>query len=109
MSTLLKSWIANTLSLWLLDVMLSGIAFSDMTALLATGLVLGILNATIKPLLKVISLPVTVLTLGLFSLIINALVLELAFNLIGGTYISSFGTAIWAALLLGILNAIFGN
>ena len=109
MSTLLKSWIVNTLSLWLLDMMLSGIAFSNVSSLLATGLVLGMLNATVKPLLKVISLPVTVLTLGLFSLIINALVLELAFNLIGGTYISSFGTAIWAALLLGIMNAILEN
>ena len=84
----------------------SGIAFSSMTALLATGLVLGLLNATVKPLLKVISLPVTILTLGLFSLIINALVLELTFTLIGGTYISSFGTAIWASLILSIINSI---
>ena len=61
-----------------------------------TALVLGILNATVKPVLKVLSFPVTVLTLGIFSLVVNAVVLELASffsrNIFhAGIYVSSFG------------------
>lgn len=108
MKRILKSWLINTIALWLIDYMFSGISFTDFGSLLATGLLLGLLNATVKPLLKLISLPVTFLTLGLFSLVINALVMELAFHLIGGTFLSSFGTAFWASIVLSIVNGLLG-
>lgn len=72
-------------------------------ALLA-GLVLGIVNALVRPLLVFLSLPITVLTLGLFLLVINALLLKLTAALAPGLHVKSFGAAFLGALLLSILS-----
>ncbi|WP_062903822.1 phage holin family protein [Pediococcus damnosus] len=84
---------------------------SNVWVALGASLVLAFLNASIKPFLQLISLPITILTLGLFSIVINALILQLTSVLVGPTnfYFSSFGMTMWIAILMSILNAIISN
>lgn len=98
------SWIINALSLWILDVLFSNIHFVNYQAIIITALALMLVNAVIKPILKVLSLPLTILTFGLFSFVVNALVLMLAFKMSSGSNIDGFGTAILASIVLGIIN-----
>lgn len=78
---------------------------------IGASLVLAVLNASVKPFLQLISLPITILTLGLFSIVINAVILQLTSFLVGPAsfYFSSFGMTMWIALLMSILNAIISN
>lgn len=105
MKKFLTVWLLNLIGLWVIDQLMKSVYIADFQSLLFTSLILALLNHTLKPFLKLISLPITVVTLGLFSLIINALVLELAFALSSGSYINSFGSAFLAAILLSIVNA----
>jgi putative membrane protein len=73
------------------------------TALIA-ALVLGLINAFLRPLLKILSLPITILTLGLFSIVINALLLWLASTLVNGFSIDTFWVAALGAILLWIVS-----
>lgn len=68
------------------------------------ALVLGFANAVVRPVLVVLSLPITVLTFGLFLLVVNALVLKLSAALVPGFRIRGFLPALWGALLLSLLN-----
>ena len=99
-------WAVNTLSLWVVGNLLSGIAFRDTTALLLSGLVLGILNTIVRPILLVLTLPITVLTLGLFLLVVNALVLMLVAWLVPGFEVRSFGVGLIAAVLVSVVSYI---
>ena len=79
------------------------------TALVA-AIVLAILNALIKPILVFLSLPITILTLGLFSIVINGLMLELTARFVGpGIHFSSFWAAMLIALIMSICNTIISN
>jgi putative membrane protein len=71
--------------------------------------VIGLLNATLGFLLKIITLPLGILTLGLFFLVINALMLELAARLVPGFYVKSFGAAFIGAIILAILHMVLGG
>lgn len=79
-----------------------------------TALVLGILNATVKPVLKVLSLPVNLLTLGIFGLVVNAFVLELASYLSRnifhvGVYVDGFGAAFVGAIVISLVGMFVGS
>ena len=80
------------------------------TAIIAS-LVLAILNWTIKPLLHIISLPITFITFGLFSFVINAITLELTSALVGSNsfYFNGFGSALVVAVILAICNSIINS
>jgi len=107
MSKFFEVWIINALSLWIIDHFSSSVAFADIAALAVTALAVTILNQTIKPLLKVMAFPLTVTTLGLFSFVINGLVLWAAFRFSDGSSIASFGSAVWISILLAFLNGMF--
>jgi len=107
MSKFFEVWIINALSLWIIDHFSSSVAFADIAALAVTALAVTILNQTIKPLLKVMAFPLTVTTLGLFSFVINGLVLWAAFRFSDGSTIASFGSAVWISILLAFLNGVF--
>lgn len=109
MKNFLRLWLVNGISLWVVDALMSGIGFSDSGSLIATALALTVLNMTIKPILKVLSLPITILSFGLFSWIINGVVLSIAFHMSSGSYLSSFGTALIASLILALLNSALGS
>ena len=107
MSKFFEVWIINALSLWVIERFSAAVAFSDYAALAVTALALTILNMTIKPLLKVLAFPLTAVTFGLFSFVINGLVLFAAFQFSDGSSIASFGSAVWISIILAFLNGVF--
>ncbi|PWF99429.1 phage holin family protein [Levilactobacillus bambusae] len=83
---------------------------SSVWVALLAAFVLAILNALIKPVLQILSLPITILTLGLFSIVINAAMLELTSAIVGpGFEFSSFGITMVIAIIMSICNAIISN
>lgn len=80
-----------------------GVHIDQYSTAIVFALVLGLLNFIVKPVLVVLTLPITVFTLGLFMLVINAVLILMAAHFIGGLHINSF----WAALLFSILLSIF--
>jgi len=82
---------------------LSGIAVSNYFTAIVVAVVMALLNTFIKPLLIFFTLPVTIVTLGLFLFVINAIIVLIAGSLIGGFYVSGF----WAALLFSLLFSVF--
>lgn len=99
----------NTLIFMALAKVLPSMFYVDsfLTALIA-GFILVILNMTIKPLLHFISLPITILTFGLFSIVINAATLEIIAHLINGFVFHSFGSAMIIAIIMSIVNSFVG-
>ncbi len=81
-----------------------GIEMDSMGSALLAGLVMGVVNALVKPVLVLLSLPFLILTLGLFLLVINALLLKLASAIVPGFQIKGFGSALIGALLLSIFS-----
>jgi putative membrane protein len=94
------------LGLWLADRLLAGIRIDGLTALLLSALLLGLCNAVVKPLLLLLTLPATVLTLGLFLLVINGAVLALVAWLVPGFSIAGFGAAVLGALIVSATSII---
>ena len=109
MRNLLIRFFINAAALWVVDQLFQDVQFTDNEALLITALVFGILNAIIKPVLIVLTLPVTILTLGLFTIIINAIILELTDYFIDSFWVEGFGTAILASLFISIISIILNN
>jgi putative membrane protein len=103
---MLIKWIISAGLLYLMTRIFSGFVIDGVVTALIAAAVLGLVNAVVKPLMHLISLPITIITLGLFSLVINALSLMLAAWLVPGFSISGFWTAFFAAILLSLLNAI---
>lgn len=77
-----------------------------LTALIV-GLVLGVLNAIVKPILIILTIPITIVTLGLFLLVINALIIEMADWLVDGFGVDGFWWALALSLFISLLNSIF--
>ncbi len=107
MSKFFELWIINALSLWVVDQFSPSVTFAGYAALAVTALALTILNQTVRPLLKVMAAPLNFMTLGLFSFVINGLVLWAAFSFSDGSTIASFTSAIWISIGLAFLNSIF--
>ncbi|QWD77426.1 phage holin family protein [Polynucleobacter sp. MWH-Svant-W18] len=100
----LVQWGLTSLSLWVASYIFSGLRFADGGSLLIAALVLGFANAVVKPLLILFTLPLTVLTMGLFLLVVNALVLMLVSTLVSGFTISSFWTALFASIFISLFS-----
>jgi putative membrane protein len=92
------------LGLWLATRVFPGLQFDGPVTLLAAAVLLGIVNAIVRPIAVVLTLPLTLLSLGLFLLVINAAMLGLVALLLGGFTISGFWTAIGASLLISITS-----
>jgi putative membrane protein len=100
----LLGWAINAGVLLLMPYILPAVQVRDFGAALIAALVLGLLNAIVRPILVVLTLPVTMLTLGLFILVINGLMFWLASRLLDGFQVASFGWAIVAALLFSLIS-----
>ena len=116
MKKFIKSWAINTLAVLVAVYMVPGIRFKDdsLWTPFVTSLVLGILNAFIRPILMLLALPLLIFTLGLFTLVINALLLYFVSFLLGNHFaVDSFGAAFLGALVISIvsllLNLITGS
>lgn len=92
--------------LWVASTLLSGLHFVDARNLILAALLLGVINAVIKPLVLILTLPITVVTLGLFLLVINAGMLGLVARLLAGFTIDGFWTAVGASLIVSICSGI---
>lgn len=92
------------LGLWLASELVPGIAFRDGWTLFGAAILLGLVNAVVRPVLVILTLPITILTLGLFLLVINAATLSLVASLFQGFTIEGF----WSALLGAIVISITG-
>lgn len=92
------------LGLWLSTQIFAGVAFDSPSTLIAAALLLGLVNAIVRPLLLIITLPITVLTLGLFLLVVNAAMLGLVALLLEGFRISGFWTAVGASLIVSLTS-----
>lgn len=94
----------NALGLLLVAYLVPGIEVETYSAALLAAVVLGIVNALLRPVLLVLTLPVTILTLGVFALVINALLLLLVANIIPGFAIHGFWPAFWGGLWLWVVS-----
>jgi putative membrane protein len=94
----------SALGLWLADEIVSGIHIDDTGTLVAAALLLGIVNAVVRPLLILLTLPITVLTLGLFLLVVNAAMLGLVAALLDGFHVAGFGSALLGSLIVGLTS-----
>ena len=103
---MLLHWFVSSLSLIVVAYLLPGIRLEGIGAALIAPIVVGLVNATVGFELKILTLPLTVLTLGLFWLVINALMLQLAAYLVPGFFIAGFWWAFIGAILLSIVSMI---
>jgi putative membrane protein len=104
----LLAWATTALSLWAASHIFAGLKFDNTSSLAVSALLLGLANAIVKPLLIVLTLPLTLLTFGLFILVINALVLLLVSKLVKGFHLTGFWTAFFASLFISILSIAIG-
>jgi len=103
---MIVNWLLSAIAVWLLPYIVPGIHVSGITAALVAALVIGFINATLGLLLKVVTFPLTVLTLGLFWLVINALMLEVAAALVHGFEVRGFLAAFFGAIALSLVNMV---
>ncbi|WP_038211621.1 phage holin family protein [Xenophilus azovorans] len=104
----LVQWAITALALWVASHIFKGLKFDSTGALVISALLLGFANAIVKPLLIVLTLPLTLLTFGLFLLVINALMILLVAALVRGFRVSGFWTALFASLFVSILSLLIG-
>jgi putative membrane protein len=103
---LLLHWILSAIAVWIVANIVPGISVSGPKAALIAALVIGLINATLGLLLKILTFPLTILTLGLFWFVINALMLELAASLVNGFYVRNFIAALIGAVMLSLVSSV---
>lgn len=96
----LVHWAIMSLSLWVASYIFKGITFTSKSSLLVSALLLGFVNAILRPILIFLTLPLTLLTLGLFLLVINALMIMLVAAIVKGFKLSGFWTAFFASIFI---------
>jgi putative membrane protein len=103
--------IVNALALWVATQLVPGVAYSGgVVPFLGVALVFGVVNATIRPILKFLTFPIIIVTLGIFALVINGLMLLLTSSLSNalglGFHVSGFWAAFWGALVVSIVSTV---
>lgn len=101
-------WLVVAISLAVAAYLLPGVSVTSVTALVVAGLVLGLVNALVRPILTILTLPLTILTLGLFYLVVNGLAFGLAAALVPGFSVAGFGSAILGAFIVSIVSWFIG-
>lgn len=102
--TLLLVWILNAVTLLIVAYILPGIVVSSFWSAMGAALVLGLINMLVKPLLILLTLPITIVTLGLFLLVINALMFWLAGSILKGFQVNGFWWAVGGALFYSVIS-----
>lgn len=106
---LILRWLINAAALYVAVRIVPGIEASDTQAILIAALVIGLINATLKPLAVLLTLPLTVLTLGLFYLCVNGAMLYLTAALTPGFELAGFGSAVLGAIVVSIVGMLLGG
>ena len=101
-------WGITALALWAASLLFGGLKFDNAPSLVLSALLLGFANAIVKPVLIVLTLPLTLVTFGLFLLVINALMILLVARLVKGFKVSGFWTAFFASIFISLLSIVIG-
>jgi putative membrane protein len=102
---LLYAWIVNVVALWIATYFVNGITYSDdYWILIVAGLVFGLVDFFLKPILKLLAMPIIVLTLGIALFFINLLMLYITSWIVAGFDIASFRAAVWATVVVTAVN-----
>lgn len=104
MNAFLTRWIVTACAVFVTTKLSLGIRYDNVGSLLGAALLLGIVNALVRPVLLLLSLPLILVTLGFFILIVNALMLWLVAGVVPGFYVDSFGSAFFGAILIAIVS-----
>lgn len=107
MTRMLLQWILNAIALLLVSHFVAGFVLSNFVSALIAVIVIGLFNATLGLMLKLITLPIGIVTFGLFFLVINAVILKFSSVFVPGFLVQTFGAAFWGALALGIIHMLF--
>ncbi len=104
----LLHWLITAFALWVASHVFKKMRFDSAGALIVSALLLGLANAVVRPLLVFLTLPLTVVTFGLFLLVINALMLMLVAKLVSGFHLNGFWTAFWASIFMALISFVLG-
>ena len=109
MISVLVNWVVSAMVIFSIAYILPGASVVDFTAALVVALVLGIINALLKPVLLILTLPINILTLGLFTFILNALLIILVSNIVPGFIVDGFLAALIFGIVLSVVNTVVNN
>lgn len=109
MILILIRWIITTLAVWVAVELVPGLGYDRWQTLVLAALVLGILNSFVKPLLALITIPLIIVTLGLFLIIINAALLKLTAWLVPGFFVADWMSAFAGSIIISIVTFFFGG
>ncbi|HSD98208.1 MAG TPA: phage holin family protein [Patescibacteria group bacterium] len=106
---ILLSWLVSALAIIVTAYVLPGVRIESFLTALVTAVVLGIINSILKPILLFLTLPINILTLGLLTFVINALLVLLASHLVPGFVVDGFWWALAFSIVLSLVNTLLGN
>lgn len=109
MRTFILRWFATSLAVLAASYVIPGIVLSDVGAGIIAALLLGLVNAVLRPLLVILTLPLTILTFGLFLLVVNALLLSLVAYFVDGFFVTSFWAALIGTIFISIVSGIINS
>lgn len=97
-------WLLSSLALILVSYLFGGIGFDSFMSVLLAALVLGIVNAIIRPIIIILTIPINILSLGIFTLFINAFMFWIMYQIVPGVELAGFSAAFWSAFIYSIIN-----
>lgn len=103
---IIAHFLISALAIWVADYLLSGVNISSVQTLVVLVIVFGIVNITIRPILKLITLPLTIITLGLFSVVLNAFLVLLVAKVVPGFTVDGFLTAVYFSIILSLVHLV---
>lgn len=106
---LIASLVINALALYVTDFLFLGISFDNWQSLLVSAIVVGIVNSFIRPVVQFLALPLSILTFGIFALVVNAAMLLLAAMIVPGFHVDGFWTAFWGAIVLSLTSTFLSS
>jgi putative membrane protein len=106
MIRILLQWVLSAVALLLVSQIVPGFYVQGLGPALVAALVIGLLNATLGLLLKIVTFPISILTLGLFLLVINGMMILVASSLVRGFHVHGIGPAFWGAVVLALLGLV---
>ncbi len=106
MSSFLIRWLATALGIGVAAQVLPGIQVDGLWPTVVAALLLGLVNVTLRPILLLLTLPLTVLTLGLFALVINGAMLALVASVVKGVHVAGFWSAIFGAIIISLVGSL---
>ena len=109
MTNILTNWLLSALTIYLISQYIKGFHIDSFQTALVVALVLGIFNAVVKPILVILTLPINIITLGLFTFVINAVLILATDYFVKGFTVTSFTPALIAAILLWLINIIISK